>query len=61
MATKSVEPKIAELANGWLKSYGLDYKLEQENLNREIDNALAEYFSKGGGAGGNRPLSLIHI
>ncbi|MBR1730512.1 MAG: N-6 DNA methylase [Selenomonadaceae bacterium] len=52
---QSVEPKIAELANGWLKSFGLDYKLEQESLNHEIDNALAEYSSKSGGNGGNRP------
>ncbi|SRY46210.1 putative Restriction enzyme subunit alpha [Escherichia coli] len=54
-AVKSVEPDIAELGNGWLKSYGLDYKLEQATLNREIDNALDAYFSKNGGAGGNRP------
>ena len=26
---QSIEPKIAEIGNGWLKSYGLDYKLEQ--------------------------------
>lgn len=51
---KSIEPNIADLANGWLKSYGLDYKLEQEPLNTEIDNALNEYFSKSGGKGGNR-------
>ncbi len=25
---KSIEPNIADLANGWLKSYKLDYKLE---------------------------------
>lgn len=25
---QSVEPKIADLVNGWLKEYGLDYKLE---------------------------------
>lgn len=55
MKTKSVEPNIADLANGWLKSYGLDYKLEQESLNSEIDNALDEYSSKSGGKGGNRP------
>ena len=30
---QSVEPNIADLANGWLKSYNLDYKLEQESLN----------------------------
>jgi hypothetical protein len=52
---KSIEPNIADLANGWLKSYNLDYKLEQEELNSEIDNALSEYHSKGGGKGGNRP------
>lgn len=52
---KSVEPNIAGLANGWLKSYKLDYKLEQESLNTEIDTALNDYFSKNGGMGGNRP------
>ncbi len=46
---------IADLANGWLKSYKLDYKLEQESLNTEIDQALNDYASKNGGAGGNRP------
>lgn len=52
---QSVEPNIADLANGWLKSYKLDYKLEQESLNDEIDKALDDYYSKNGGAGGNRP------
>ena len=52
---QSVEPNIADLANGWLKSYKLDYKLEQESLNTEIDQALNDYFSKNGGKGGNRP------
>lgn len=52
---KSVEPLVADLANGWLKSYELDYKLEQEPLNSEIDKALNEYASKTGGDGGNRP------
>lgn len=52
---QSVEPNIADLVNGWLKSYKLDYKLEQESLNTEIDKALDDYFSKNGGAGGNRP------
>lgn len=54
-AIKSIEPNIADLANGWLKSYKLDYKLEQESLNTEIDTALNDYFSKNGGVGGNRP------
>lgn len=52
---KSIEPNIADLVNGWLKSYCLDYKLEQESLNAEIDKALDEYKSKSGGTGGNRP------
>lgn len=55
MATKSVEPQIADLANGWLKQYKLDYRLEQQPLNSSIDNALNEYASKQGGIGGNRP------
>jgi len=52
---QSIEPNIADLANGWLKSYKLEYKLEQESLNSQIDKALKEYESKGGGKGGNRP------
>lgn len=52
---QSVEPNVADLANGWMRSYKLDYKLEQESLNTEIDRALDEYFSKNGGVGGNRP------
>ncbi len=52
---QSIEPNIADLANGWLKSYKLEYKLEQESLNSEIDKALDDYFSKNGGSGGNRP------
>ena len=52
---QSVEPNIADLANGWLKSHKLNYKLEQESLNAEIDKALADYFTKNGGTGANRP------
>lgn len=37
------------------KKYKLDYKLEQESLNSEIDKALNDYHSKSGGNGGNRP------
>ena len=59
--TQSIEPNIADLANGWLKSYKLPYKLEQENLNSEIDKALKEYESKGGGKGGNRPDAKLLI
>ncbi len=51
---QSIEPNIADLANGWLKSYKLPYKLEQESVNTEIDKALADYYSKNGGVGGNR-------
>ena len=52
---KSIEPNIADLANGWLQSYKLAYKLEQESLNTEIDKALSDYFTKNGGTGANRP------
>ena len=44
---QSVEPNIADLVNGWLKSYKLDYKLEQESLNASIDKALDEYKLEG--------------
>ena len=54
-AAQSIEPNIADLVNGWLKSYNVDYKLEQEFLNREIEDALNNYSSKNGGRGGNRP------
>ena len=53
--TRSVEPSVADAINSQLKSYRLDYKLEQESLNSEIDSALQEYFTKSGGKGGNRP------
>jgi len=56
---QSIEPNIADLANGWLKSYKLSYKLEQESVNAEIDKALSDYFSKNGGAGANRPDAKI--
>ena len=56
---QSIEPNIADLANGWLKSYQLPYKLEQESLNTEIDKALNDYLSKNGGTGGNRPDAKI--
>ncbi len=53
--SQSVEPNVVQIGNTWLKEYGLDYKLEQETLNTEIDTALNEYYSKSGGSGGNRP------
>jgi hypothetical protein len=56
---QSIEPNIADLANGWLKSYKLPYKLEQETVNTEIDKALSDYFTKNGGAGANRPDAKI--
>ena len=57
---QSIEPKITELANGWLKSYKHDYKLEQEYFGTkenptEIDKALEDYHTKAGNYGGNRP------
>lgn len=56
---QSIEPNIADLSNGWLKSYKLPYKLEQESVNAEIDKALSDYFTKNGGAGANRPDAKI--
>lgn len=56
---QSIEPNIADLANGWMKSYDLPYKLEQETINNEIDNALKDYESKSGGKGGNRPDAKV--
>jgi hypothetical protein len=56
---QSIEPNIADLANGWLKSYKLPYKLEQESVNAEIDKALTDYFTKNGGTGANRPDAKI--
>ncbi|KAA6500143.1 N-6 DNA methylase [Helicobacter pylori] len=52
---QSIEPQIADKFNNELRSYSLDYKLEQESLNTEIDEALKNYASKSGGLGGNRP------
>ncbi|MGN8480045.1 N-6 DNA methylase [Helicobacter pylori] len=51
----SIEPLIADKFNNELRSYNLEYKLEQESLNIEIDEALKNYASKSGGLGGNRP------
>lgn len=51
----SIESEIEFKGNGWLKEYGLDFKMEQASLNSEIDNALENYFSKTGGNGANRP------
>lgn len=52
---QSIEPNIADMVNGWLRSYELNYKLEQESLNDEIDKALNDYYTKNGGTGANRP------
>lgn len=52
---QSVEPQVADLANSWMRGYGLEYKLEQEHINSEIDKALEEYYTKNGGSGRNRP------
>ena len=52
---QSIEPNIADLANGWLRKYKLPYKLEQQPVNTEIDKALSDYHTKAGNYGGNRP------
>lgn len=55
MNTKSIEPQVADFYHQQMKKFNLDYKLEQESLNYQIDKALQEYASKTGGSGGNRP------
>lgn len=52
---QSVEPQVTEIVNGWLKTYGCKYYLQQESMNAEIDAALEKAESKSGGNGGNRP------
>lgn len=52
---QSVEPQVADRMNAHMRELKLDYRLEQESLNAEIDKALTSYSSKGGGKGGNRP------
>lgn len=54
---QSIEPLIADYMNNQLRQFGLDYKLEQEKLNFEIDNALNNYLSKSGGGGGIVPTA----
>lgn len=51
---QSIEPKVADIVNGWLKEYGLAYYLEQERINDEIETALEKHPSKQGGSGTNR-------
>lgn len=48
---QSVEPTVADEVNTQLRTYGLNYKLEQESLNEQIDKALNKYASKSGGGG----------
>ena len=59
--TQSIEPNIVDLVNDWLKLYKLDYRLEQESFNVEIDKALDDYFSKNNGADGNRPDAKMNV
>ena len=59
--SQSVEPNIADLANGWLKSYKLPYKLEQESLNAEIDKALSDYFTKNARIVTGKQIGRAHV
>lgn len=53
---QSIEPQVTDLVNGWLKSYKREYTQQGISTgNSEIDSALANYFSKNGGTGGNMP------
>jgi len=57
--SQSIEPNIADIANWWMKEMNLPYKLEQENLNSTIDNALTSYYSKSWWKGWNRPDAKV--
>ena len=37
---QSIEPNIADLANGWLKTYKLNYKLEQSRSIQKLTKHL---------------------
>ena len=52
---KSIETNIKKIGNKWLSDYGLDYKIDNEELNDEIDKALKQYPTKRGGEGTNFP------
>lgn len=52
---QSNEPQINKSVCNELDLYNVEYKLQQEMLNQEIEDALREYESKSGGNGGNRP------
>lgn len=60
---QSVEPDIADLVNGWLKSYGLDYKLEQEKREKEINISLVklnnDIYKEETGLGENDRIYLV--
>jgi len=52
---KSVEANIEDEFNNYLRAYNLDYRLKNQSLNSQIDEALEKYPSKSGGTGGNFP------
>jgi len=58
---QSVEVLVEELANGWLKDYGLTYFLKNQSINSQIDKALKNAPSKTGGFGGNSPDAKLLI
>ncbi|WP_337898433.1 HsdM family class I SAM-dependent methyltransferase [Mesomycoplasma ovipneumoniae] len=55
MKSNISEVTIAGSFNSELNNMGLDFKLENEWLNEDINSALEEYLSKNGKNGGNRP------
>ncbi|TNK96859.1 restriction endonuclease subunit M, partial [Mycoplasmopsis pullorum] len=55
MKKQSNEPRINKSVCNQLDLYNVEYKLQKEMLNQEIEDALREYESKSGGNGGNRP------
>ncbi|WP_337892544.1 HsdM family class I SAM-dependent methyltransferase [Mesomycoplasma ovipneumoniae] len=55
MKSNISEVTIAGSFNSELNNMGLDFRLENEWLNEDINSALEEYLSKNGKNGGNRP------
>lgn len=55
MAKKSIEEKIEDIAKKQLGSFGVEYHIKTDNINREIEHALQSAKSKSGNDGGNFP------
>lgn len=55
----SVESKVEDLVNSWLRNYGVKYYLKNAKFHTGIDEALNRALSKKGGYGGNYPDAML--